>query len=478
MNKLKKLAGETVFYGLGTIVPRALNFLLVALHTRIFVPEEYGVITNLLGYVAILNIVYMFGMETAYFRFVTQPGADTKKIFNQAQTIVVSISIIISIILIVFSSPIAQALHVGNHPEFISWLAIIMLIDASVAIPFARLRVEKKPLRFAAAKIINVLIVLLLSYYFLKLNYDPSIGVGYVFLINLIANAFYLLYLFKPLIAWRPSFDAVIFKKMLTYSYPVMLTGLAGMTNEMFSRITLEWWLPSNFYPGQSTKDALGIFGACYKFSVIMSLAIQAFRFAAEPFFFSNAADKNSPQLFAQVNHFFTIFCCILLLTTAINMDLLKYYIPQNYWAGLQVVPVLLLAYLCIGIYYNFTVWFKVTDKTYYGTIITACGAVLTIGLNYIIIPLAGYEGSSWVTLIVFFLMAASCYLLGQKYYPIPYKIKSELALIAATMILVYSVSYISISNQWLATTFHLFVVVLFVGIIYLIERKSLISFR
>jgi O-antigen/teichoic acid export membrane protein len=477
MSKLKSLAGETLFYGLGTIVPRALNFLLVALHTRIFVPAEYGVITNLLGYVAILNIVYMFGMETAYFRFVTQPNADTKKIFNQAQTIVVSISVFLSAILIVFSLPIAHALHVGNHPEFITWLAIIMLIDASVAIPFARLRVEKKPIRFAAAKIINVLIVLLLSYYFLTIDYNPSIAVGYVFLINLIANAFYLLYLFKTLAAWRPSFDAAIFKKMLAYSYPVMLTGLAGMTNEMFSRITLEWWLPINFYPGQTTKDALGIFGACYKFSVIMMLAIQAFRFAAEPFFFSNASDKKSPQLFAQVNHFFTIFCCILLLAIAINMDLLKYYIPQNYWTGLPIVPVLLLAYLCIGIYYNFTVWFKVTDKTYFGTIITACGAVLTIGLNYIIIPLAGYVGSSWVTLIVFFLMAASCYLLGQKYYPIPYKIKSELGWIALTMMLVYSVSYIAISNQWLATTFHIFVVGGFVGGVWFVERKNLIQF-
>ncbi len=476
MSKLKKLAGETVFYGLSTIVPRGLNFFLVALHTRIFEPKEYGVITNLLGYVALLNIVYMFGMETTYFRFVNQPKADKKKLFNQAQTIVVSISTFITALLIVFSTPLSHHLHIDNHPEFIIWLALIMLIDASVAIPFARLRNEKKPIRFAAAKLINVGIVLLLSYIFLslKVGYHPAIGVGYVFLINLIANAFYLFYLVRLLLEWRPEFDRAAFKKMLIYSYPIMLTGLAGITNEMFSRITLGWWLPSGFYANQTTDEALGVFGACYKFSVIMLLAIQAFRFAAEPFFFSNAADKNSPKLFAQVNHYFTVFGCILLLTISINMDLFKFYISSRYWEGLPIVPILLLAYLIIGCNYNFNVWFKVTDKTYFGTIITVGGAVLTISLNYLLIPIGGYLASSLVTLIVFFLMAASCYALGQKYYPIPYKITHELILIAITIALVYGVSYFTIPNQILATAFHLVILVAFVVGIYFVERREL----
>jgi O-antigen/teichoic acid export membrane protein len=480
MSKLQKLAGETVFYGLSTIVPRGLNFLLVALHTRVFAPAEYGVITNLLGYVAFLNIVYMFGMETAYFRFVNQPGADAKKVFKQAQTIVVTISVIITFLLIGFSQPISHFVHIDNHPEFISWLAFIMLIDASVAIPFARLRTEKKPIRFAAAKIINVSIVLLLSYIFLslKVGYNPDLGVGYVFLINLIANAFYIFYLLRILLEWRPVFDMAAFKKMLTYSYPVMLAGLAGITNEMFSRITLEWWLPNDFYPGLSNKEALGIFGACYKFSVVMLLSIQAFRFAAEPFFFSHAEEKNSPKLFAQVNHYFTVFCCILLLAVSINMDLLKFYIPKAYWSGLPIVPILLLAYLVIGCNYNFNVWFKITDKTYFGTIINVGGAILTISLNYILIPIGGYVASSLVTLIVFFLMAASCYLLGQKYYPIPYKIGQELTLIGITMGLVYGISSINIPNQIFATTFHLVVLFGFVGSIYLVERKELRGIR
>ncbi len=480
MSKLKKLAGETVFYGLSTIVPRGLNFLLVAIHTRVFAPAEYGVITNLLGYVAFLNIVYMFGMETAYFRFVNQPGADAKKVFNQAQTIVIAISVLITILLIVFSGPLTHALKIGDHPEFITWLALIMLVDASVAIPFARLRKERKPIRFAVAKIINVGIILLLSYiiFSLKIGYSKTIGIGYVFLINLIANSFYLFYLGGMLLEWRPFFDSTIFKKMLLYSYPIMLTGLAGMTNEMFSRVTLDWWLPTGFYPGQTTEEALGVFGACYKFSIVMNLIIQAFRFAAEPFFFSNASDKNSPVLFAQVNHYFTVFCCVFLLAISVNMDIFKYYISKNYWGALPIVPILLLAYLFLGCYYNLTVWFKVTDKTYFGTIITLSGAIITISLNFLLIPLGGYLASSLVTLIVFFLMAASCYLLGQKFYPIPYKIGQELILIAITIALVYGISFIKIPNQLLATAFHLVVVIAFSGIIYLIERKQLQTIR
>jgi O-antigen/teichoic acid export membrane protein len=480
LGKLKKLAGETVFYGLSTIVPRGLNFLLVAIHTRVFLPSEYGVITNLLSYVAFLNIVYMFGMETAYFRFVNQVGADSKKVFNQAQTVVVAISLTLTFLLIAFSKPLATALHINGHSEFIVWLALIMGVDAIVAIPFARLRKEGKPLRFAAAKIINVGIILLLSYviFSLRIGYSKTIGIGYVFLINLIANSFYLFYLGNMLLAWRPAFDRAIFKKMITYSYPIMLTGLAGMTNEMFSRVTIGWWLPEGFYPGQTTAEALGVFGACYKFSVIMNLAIQAFRFAAEPFFFSHAADKNSPALFAQVNHYFTVFCCILLLAIAINMDVFKYYIPKNYWDGLPVVPILLLAYVFIGCYYNFTVWFKVTDKTYFGTLITAGGAIITIILNFLLIPLWGYWGSSLVTALVFFLMAASCYLWGQKYYPIPYKIGPELMLIATTMVLVYALSLVKIANQFLASGFHLSVIIAFTAIVYWIERKELGTIR
>ena len=475
MSKLKQLAGETVLYGLGSILPRMLNFLLVPLHTiDVFSRAEYGVVTKLYAFVAFVNIVFMFGMETAFFRFASKPSADTKRIFNLAQTSVLLISGPLSILFILLSSPIASYLDISDHPEFVTWLTLVMLTDAVVAIPFARLRLEKKAMQFASAKIINVLLLLVLNYYFLKISYDPAINVGYVFLANLIANSFFLIFFLRTLLSWRPAYDKDISPVMLQYAYPVMLTGVAGMTNEMFSRLTLEWWLPDNFYNSLTKKDALGIFGACYKFAVLMNLGIQAFRYAAEPFFFSNAVDKNSPKLFAKINHYFVITCCIVLLGISINLDILKYFIGEDFWTGLSIVPILLVAYLFLGVYYNFSVWFKLTDKTYYGTWITLGGAVITIAANYFLIPIWGYIGCAWAAVACYFSMTVACYATGQKFYAIPYKIIQSLIYLMVTLLLVYSINLIEIQHQGKATAFHMLVVLLFIGIVYLVERKNL----
>ena len=476
MSKIRKLAGETALYGLGSMIPRALNFLLVPLHTKnLFTPEEYGVYTYLLAYVAFLNVVYTFGMETAFFRFATAPGADPRRVFNLAQTAVLFISLLLSGFFIAFAAPIASALHIGIHPEFIVWLALLMLLDAAVAIPFARLRLEKRPIKFAMAKIINVLIAIGLNFYFLKINYDPAVGIGFVFLAGLIANAFYLFFFAKDFLIWRPAVDKKVTLTMLNYAYPVMLMGVVGMTNEMFSRLTLEWWLPRNFYGAKSSAHALGVFAACYKYAVIMSISIQAFRFAAEPFFFSNASNKNSPALFSKVNHYFVIACCMLWLGVSINMDIFKYFIGEEYWEGLPIVPILLLAYLFLGMYYNFSVWYKVTDRTYFGTIITAAGALLTILLNYLLIPIAGYTGSSWAAMLVYAFMAITCYGLGQKYYPIPYPILTDFCYVSGTFLLIFLISRIAVANLWLSLGIHLGIMLFFIVVIYVIERKLVI---
>jgi O-antigen/teichoic acid export membrane protein len=475
MSKLKSLAGETVLYGLGSILPRFLNFLLVFIHTKnTFSLEEYGVLTKLMAWVAFINVVFTFGMETAFFRFATKVGSDAKRIFNLAQTSVLLVSMPLSILLIMFASPIASSLDVANHPEFIVWLALIMLMDAAVAIPFARMRLEKKAFQFAMTKIINVIILVSLNFYFLKFAYDPAINIGFVFLANLIANSFFIFFFSRTLLSWRPLYDKEISPVMLSYAYPVMLTGVAGMTNEMFSRQMLETWLPPNFYGTVTNKAAMGIFGACYKFAVLMNLGIQAFRYAAEPFFFSNASDKNSPQLFAKINHYFVITCCLVLLGISINLDVLQFLIGTDFRSGISIVPVLLLAYLFLGVYYNFSVWFKLTDKTYFGTIITVGGALVTVAGNYFLIPIAGYMGSSWAALLCYGFMAVACYLLGQKYFPLPYQIAQGLGYIIATVVLVYIVQAVTIPNQWLATSFHTIVIMVFIGLVYLIERKSL----
>ncbi len=475
MSKIKKLAGETALYGLGSIVPRALGFLLVPLHTRFFTTDQYGVYSNLLAYVAFLNVVYTFGMETAFFRYATAPGADAKRVFNLAQTCVVTISVILSGLLVGFSGNIAVALHISEHPEFLIWLAIVMLLDAVVAIPFARLRLEKKPLKFAAAKIINVIINVGLNYYFLETNYLPTEGIGMVFLANLLANLFYLFYFGASLLRWRPMFESHFTSTMIRYSYPVMLMGVAGMTNEMFSRLTLQWWLPQGFYGDKSAEHALGVFGACYKYSMIMGIAIQAFRFAAEPFFFSNASEKNSPDLFSRVNHYFVITCCVIWLGVSINLDIFQYFIGTNFREGMHIVPILLLGYLFQGMYFNFSVWFKVTDKTYFGTLITAGGAVLTMVLNYLLIPIAGYTGSSWATLIVYASMALMCYKLGQRYYPIPYRVGADLAYLVATFLAITLIARIPLPNLWVSGAAHGALMLVFVAIIYFVERKNVL---
>jgi O-antigen/teichoic acid export membrane protein len=473
MSQLKILAGETALYGLGSMLPRMLNFFLVTLHTNIFSLAEYGAVTKLYAFVAFVNIVFMFGMETAFFRFANKPNADAKKIFNLAQTCVVLISLPLTILVVLFSSPIASYMEVAARPEFITWLALVMLTDALVAIPFARLRLEKKAFQFAAAKVVNVLILLGLNFYFLKINYDPTINVGYVLLANLLANSFFILFFLKTLIAWRPAFDQKISPAMLHYAYPVMLTGVAGTTNEMFSRLSLDWWLPPDFYRPISNQAAVGVFGACYKFAVLMNLGIQAFRYAAEPFFFSQAADKKAPALFARVNHYFVIAGCLVFLAISINLDLFQLLIGTDFRSGMSIVPILLMAYLLLGIYYNFSVWFKLTDKTYYGTFITIAGAAITIAANFLLVPIMGYTGSSWATLFCYGFMVVACYWLGQKYFPIPYRVWASLSYLICTVLIVYGVQAVNFESQWMATTFHLFVVICFMVCIYFFERKT-----
>ena len=252
MGKLKRLAGETVLYGLGSIIPRFLNFLLVPLHTGVFAPEEYGIITKLLAYTAVINTVYMFGMETAYFRFANKPGADQQKIFNLAQSVVVMVSGVLTIALVALAVPIAHALEISTRPDLVITLAVIMFIDAIVAIPFARLRLLKKALQFVSFKLTNVFVLVGLNVYFLWFSPGNVTDVGFVFLANLIANGFYIFFFFQLLLSWRPVFNRDLSPQMFSYAYPIMLTGVAGVTNEMFSRLTLVAWLPEIFYEGQS----------------------------------------------------------------------------------------------------------------------------------------------------------------------------------------------------------------------------------
>ena len=475
MSKLKKLAGETVLYGLGSILPRFLNFLLVSLHTTVFGPAAYGIFTLLFAWVAVFNIIFSFGMETTYFRFSNKPGADEKQVFNVTQTVVVAISAIFSIMFLLNLDNIVTVLDIPGEKRAVIYIIILMFIDNIVSIPFARLRYKRQPVRFAAYKIINIILLVGLNVYLL-LFADIEPQVQFIFLANLLANGSYLFFFVPSLISWRPAYDRQISPQVLKYSYPIMLTGIAGMMNENLSRIALDKWLPENFY--KDSKAALGIFGANYKFAVLMNLAIQAFRYAAEPFFFAQSTEKNSPQLFARINHYFVIVCCIILLGVSINLDILKHFLGQSeYWSGLHIVPILLLAYLFLGVYYNYSVWFKVTDKTHWGTIITIVGLVITIVGNYILIPVLGYLGSSYAALACYFVMMVLCYAVGQRYFPVPYTVFRDFIYVLVTIVIVYVVYYIDgmmHESRLIVSGFHFVVIAIYISIVILIERKGL----
>lgn len=477
LNPIKKLAGDTALYGLGTIIPRLFNFLLLPLHTAVFRPDDYGVITYLYAFAAFLNVVYLWGMETAYFRFSTRPGAEPVKTFNTAQTAVLLISTLLSVALALTRNDLASALHIENGAPYIVWLAAIMWTDALLAIPFARMRLERKPLRFAVIKIINITLLVLLNVYFLALQ-PRQPDIGYVFLANLLANAFQLFFFLPALLAWRPHVDRTLTPAMFRYATPVMLTGLAGMTNEMFSRITLVWWLPENFYPGHDARHALGVFGACYKYAVFMNLAVQAFRFAAEPFFFTHTANPKAPELFARINHYFVLFCTIILIGVSVNLDALRFLLGNElYYEGLVIVPLLLAAYLFLGVYYNFSVWFKLTDKTYYGTIFTAGGALITVLANYLLIPVMGFVGSALAALLCYLCMAAACYWFGQKFFPVPYALKKSLLYILFAMGYTYLVTWPEFREPW-NHAFHLLATLVYLAMVWLAERGARMPLR
>lgn len=437
----KKLLGQTALYGLSSIVGRVLSYLLVPLYTAVFAPQEYGIVTELFAYVAFLNVVFTYGMETAYFRFANRPGADRQLLYRQVLTLLLLTSAVGAGLLLLFAEPIATALRYPGRGRYVSWLGLVMAIDAIVAVPFARLRLENRAARFATVRITNIVVILLASLFFIVLApqvlagkvlpglrplvaavYDPTLGVGYVFLINLVANALYIPLLWPQLRDWRPRLDPPTTRALLTYGLPLMLMGLAGMVNEVLDRILLKVWLPAGFYPGLSNVAAVGVYGACYKLSIFMSLVIQAFRYAAEPFFFGQAKEKNSPATFALVMKWFVVACCAIFLVISVFLEDFGLLLRSPvYRSGLGVVPILLLANLFLGVYYNASVWFKLTDRTYFGTYLSVGGAILTIGLNWVLIPRLGYMGCAIATLACYASMAIGCWLLGQRYYPVPY---------------------------------------------------------
>ena len=438
-NPLKKLASQTAVYGLSTILPRFLNYWLVPFYTYKFTnPAEFGINTEIYAYISFLNVILTYGMETAFFSFVNK-SENKNVVYSTALISLLSTSTLFLLIGLVSSNFIAVKLDYANNVNFIQWMVLIIASDAIMAIPFARLRAEQKAIKFAVIKIANILVNIAVNIFFIHFCknayendlvtqttsslgslYNPQIGIGYAFLANLIANLFSMILLTKEFMGFKFTFDKELWLKMIKYALPLLVVGLAGMINETFDRIILKKLLPEEI-----GMHELGVYGACYKISILMTIFIQAFKFAADPFFFSHAKNEDSRKLNALVMKYFIIFCSFLFLATMMNIGWIKYIVSPNYWAGLNVVPILLLANLFLGIYFNLSVWYKLTGQTKFGAYITLLGATITLSINFIFIPRYSFTAAAWATLISYGSMMVVSYFLSQKYYKTNYNLRS-----------------------------------------------------
>ncbi len=458
MSLIKKLAGETAIYGLSSIVGRFLNFLLLPLYSRVLLPGEYGVVTDLYATSAFLMVIYSYRMESAFFRFGT-PAADRESTFSVAMQSLLVTTTILTAGLWVAAEPLAGLLTYPQHPEYVRWFALILAFDCLAEVPFARLRLEQRPGRFVTAKLVNIGANVLLNVFWLLfcpwaaqhgMNWVhwvwvPGVGVGYIFLSNVIASALTLLFLLSEFraIRWRfdrgkvtdsqtgvdfeskvqPNhwtFDRVLWTKMMAYAWPLIIVGFAGIVNEMLSRTMMKYLLTGT---KEENLAQLGIFGANYKLAMLITLFTQAYRYAAEPFFFRHAADKDALRIQANVTKWFTIASTAGMLGILLFLDVVKYFLGTKFHGGLDIVPILLVANLLLGLYYNFSVWYRLKDRTGLGAWISLAGAALTILLNILWIPRFGYVGAAWVTLLCYAFMSWATWQTGRRHYPVPYEL-------------------------------------------------------
>lgn len=447
MNPLKKLASQTAIYGIPSIGGRFFFFLLNYLYTRVFTLDQFGVNSEFYAYSGFFIVLLAFGMETGFFRF-SKDAADPKRVYATTLNFILGTSTVFLVLIYVLGQQIADLLKYPDHVEYIYWFAWMLALDAVCAIPFAKLRAENKAAWFATVKVVEILVNIALNIFFLIICrmayqnhegnwlaelYNPAIGVGYVFIANLVASAVKMLLLLPQFKDGFSGFDKELLGKILRYSLPMVVIGFAGIINEMLDRMILKYMLP---YDDLTNLQMLGIYGACYKISIIMSLFIQAFRFAAEPFFFAQSTKDNSKKVYADVMHYFTLFCVFIFLLVMLYMDWFQYFIGKPFRVGLGVVPILLMANLFLGIYVNLSIWYKLTDRTMLGAAVSIGGAVLTVILNIALIPGMGYFGSAWATLACYAGMAGVSYFLGQKYYPVNYDLKKLFAYIVTGLVL------------------------------------------
>ena len=436
MAGLKSLAKDTAIYGLSSIIGRFLNYLLVPLYTIKLSAASggYGVVTNIYAMTALLLVVLTYGMETGFFRFANKKDEDPLKVYSSTLITVGGSSVLFVLFCLVFIDPIAGFLGYADHPEYIAMMAIVVALDAFQCIPFAYLRYRKRPIKFAGIKMLFVVSNILLNLFFLVLCpwlnahspetiswfYDPGYGVGYVFLANLICTSLQMLFFVNELRGFQYVLDKALIKRMFSYSFPILILGLAGILNQTVDKIIFPFLLDN----ANEARVQLGIYGAASKIAMVMAMFTQAFRYAYEPFVFGKEKDGDSRQTYASAMKFFVIFTLLAFLAVMFYMDILRYIITPDYWPGLKVVPIVMAAEMFMGVYFNLSFWYKLIDETRWGAYFSLIGCVIIVLLNIIFVPIYGYIACAWAGLAGYFTVTLLSYFVGQKKYPINYDLK------------------------------------------------------
>lgn len=488
MSAIKKLASQTAIYGLSSMIGRFLNYLLVPLHTRVFERAEFGVVSEFYAYISFLLILFTYGMETAFFHFSHKEDKD--KVYSNSLIMLLCSSVLISVVFISASSSLANTIGYPNKGIYIVWMTLIIAFDTLAAIPFARLRQQNKAVLFTSYRLLNILLNIFLNFFFLYLCpkyvnedgglltkiansvYSKQIGIGYVFISNLLSSFITFLLMLPQYrnITFKPDLD--LLKKMLLYASPLLIAGFAGMINETLDRAVYKYLAPNP----KTALAELGVYSACYKLSIIITIFIQTFRFAAEPFFFSQAKKDEKREVFARVMKYFVIICAFIFVVVMLYIDVIKLFIGEEYRTGLAVVPILMMANICLGIFYNLSMWYKVTGQTKYGAYFAMFGSTVTIILLIVLIPKFGYMGAAWATLVTYAGMMVLSYITGQKNYPVPYNVKEVFTYLFIALMVYFT--GLGINKllapegiiHWLLQTVLL---ATFVLIIYLIEKPK-----
>ena len=492
MSKLKKLAGQTAIYGLPSILGRFLNYLLFPLYTGMFAPEEYGVVNEIYALVAFVAVILPWGMETAYFRFSSKKEFAPKEVFNTSLFFVALTSLLFIGGVLIFTQDVADAMRYSDNSEYVIWMGLALGFDALSVIPLARLRQEEKAKKFALVNFssigVNILLNLFFILYCMNVHqnggnfitdavFDPGIGVGYVFIANMVQAMVKFILISNTYKYFTYRVNLHLLKMLFLYASPLVLAGFAGIINETLDR----WLIRAILEPSLGREGALaqvGIYGGVYKLAVLITLFTQAFRYAAEPFFFAQDKEGNDRKVYADVMKWYTIVVTILFLGVMLYLDIIKLLIRREaYWVGLTIVPILLFANIFLGWIYNLSVWYKLTHKTIYGAILAVIGAMITIGLNLYLIPRMGYTGAAWTTFASYGSMALISYVLGQKYFTIPYDVTKIISYSVVSVLLWYGSTLLRWDSDVHKYAANTTLILFFMGFIFVLERKDLERF-